>query len=317
MATATKKRKAPARKTPGPLKDTYQDMTDKVLALLDQGTVIWQQQWQGGRSDGGPRNLASKKLYRGINTFILNYARYEGHYSSSWWGTYKQILERGGQVRKGEKSVQIIWWNLLRKQDEVDGKLVNKTIPLLRTYNVFNVEQADWPEGSRRPAEPEVTEVDAIDAAEKLITNYLATGPSLRHGGEMAFYAPSQDRIQMPQRNDFVSADAYYSTLYHEATHSTGHSKRLARDGIADGTFGRFGDPVYSKEELVAEMGAAMLSGIAGIELNTIESSAAYLAHWRDVLKGDNKLIIQAAAQAQKAADLILGTTFDNEDDES
>jgi antirestriction protein ArdC len=296
-------------------KDTYAEVTNRVLALLDEGTVIWHQPWRS-RNAGGPRNFASKKLYRGINVFLLGFSQAEGGYASNLWGTYKQISEKGGQVRKGEKGTKIIWWNILRKEQVVDGKPVTKSFPMLKEFVVFNIEQADWPEGSKRPIEPEIIASEANETAEAVVAEYLAKGPSLRHGGDRAFYRASEDRIQMPLQADFDSDDHYYSTLYHEATHSTGHSKRLARQGIAEGTFGSFGDPVYSFEELVAEMGAAMLSAIAGIDQATVTASAAYLAHWRDVLQGDNKLIVQAAAQAQKAVDLILGTTFDNNEEE-
>jgi antirestriction protein ArdC len=138
----------------------------------------------------------------------------------------------------------------------------------------------------------------------------------LTHGGDQAFYRPADDSIHMPKAEDFFSPEAYYATLYHEATHSTGHTKRLKRDGVADGTFGPFGSPVYSKEELVAEMGAAMLCAIAGIDqAATIPVTAAYLKHWRDALTGDNRLIMQAAATAQRAVDHILGTEFKDEVD--
>jgi antirestriction protein ArdC len=310
MATATKSRKAY-----GPLKDSYAEITNQILALLEGGTVIWHQPWK--TTDGLPTSLATGKLYRGINIFLLQFDAMLKGYSSNLWGTYKQITERGGQVRKGEKSTQIVFWKILRKDQEVDGEIKTKRIPMLRTYNVFNIDQADWAEDARLPQVAERTQVDILEHAETLLTDYLAKGPSLGHGGSRAFYRQATDHIQMPQRDDFVNAEEYYSTLYHEVTHSTGHSKRLARDGIAEGTFGSFGDPVYSFEELVAEMGAAMLSGVAGIHQTTLPASAAYLAHWVKALKEDSKIIVQAANQAQKAMDLVLGTTFDKEEEES
>jgi antirestriction protein ArdC len=312
MATATKNRKAYTQ-----VKDTYTEITNQILALLEEGTVIWQQPWKT-IADGMPTSLSTGKLYRGINIFILEFESMIKGYSSNLWGTYRQIQERGGQVRKGEKSTSIVFWKLLSKDVEVDGETKTKRIPLLRTYNVFNVNQCDWADDAKLPPVAERPQVDVIEAAEALIADYLAKGPSLGHGGDRAFYHHAQDHIQMPLRDSFVNGEEYYSTLYHEATHSTGHAKRLHRQGIAEGTFGKFGDPVYSYEELVAEMGAAMLSGIAGIEQTTIAASAAYLNHWKQVLKEDNKVIVQAAAQAQKAVDLILGNTFaDNDGEES
>jgi antirestriction protein ArdC len=311
MATATKTRKSTNHRK---LKDTYADVTARVLEALEAGTVIWHKPWQTAVEM--PTSLSTNKPYRGINIFLLIFEGMEKGYSSPYWGTYRQITERGGQVRKGEKSTEVVFWKLLAKKEEVNGEVKEKKIPMLRTYNVFNTEQADWAEDAKLPKMTERAEVDPVEAAEAVVAEYLANGPSLRHGGGQAFYRPGTDTIQMPLAADFTSTDHYYSTLFHEVTHSTGHSKRLARQGIADGSFGRFGDAVYSNEELVAEMGAAMLSAVAGLDqVATIPATAAYLAHWRDALKGDNKLIVQAAAQAQKAVDLVLGTTFDNKEE--
>ena len=317
MATTTKTKttKSTCRK---PLKDTYADVTARVLEALDAGTVMWQQPWRAAGYNG-PINIDSNRRYRGINVFLLDFTAIEKGYSSNRWGTYRQIAARGGQVRKGEKSTEVVFWKILKKEDKVDGETVEKKIPMLRTYNVFNEEQADWdPETDRRREVPVRADVDPVEAAEAVLAEYLATGPAVRHGGDRAFYRPGADFIQLPHIGDFDNAEAYYSTKFHEVTHSTGHSSRLAREGVADGNFGAFGDAVYSKEELVAEMGAAMLCGIAGIDqAATIPATAAYLAHWRDALQGDNKLIVQAAAQAQKAVDLVLGTTFDNDEEQS
>ena len=314
MATTTKSK---TRKSCRPLKDTYADVTARVLEALEGGTVMWHKPWHA-TGETAPLNIDSNKKYRGINVFLLAFTAMEKGYSSNRWGTYKQIGERGGQVRKGEKSTEVVFWKILDKTQEVDGETVNKKIPMLRTYNVFNEDQADWdPETDRRRAVPVRAQVDPVQAAEGVIAEYLSlTGPSVRHGGDRAFYAPGFDMVQLPHQGDFDSTDHYYSTKFHEVTHSTGHTSRLAREGIADGTFGKFGDGVYSKEELIAEMGAAMLCGIAGVDqAATIPATAAYLAHWRDALKGDNKLIVQAAAAAQKAVDLIVGTTFDNQEE--
>jgi antirestriction protein ArdC len=315
MATATKT-KSNTRHRKTTFKDTYADVTTRVLEALESGTVLWHKPWRTAVEM--PTSLSTNKAYRGINIFLLMFESMEKGYNSPYWGTYRQITERGGQVRKGEKSTEVVFWKILHKNEEVDGQLKEKKIPMLRTYNVFNTEQADWAEDAKLPKMTERAEVDPVEAAEAVVAEYLATGPTLRHGGGQAFYRPGTDTIQMPLAADFKSNDHYYSTLYHEVTHSTGNSKRLAREGIADGSFGSFGDAVYSKEELVAEMGAAMLSAVAGLDqVATIPATAAYLAHWRDALKGDNKLIVQAAAQAQKAVDLVLGTTFDTEKEES
>ena len=225
--------------------------------------------------------------------------------------------ERGGQVRKGEKSTQVVFWKLLDKTETIDGETTTKKIPLLRSYRVFNIDQCDWAEDAKLPQVAERTAVDAIEGAEALIASYLATGPSLGHGGNRAFYRLAADHIQMPERRRLQHRRRLLQHPVPRGDPLHRPRKRLARPGIAAGTFGSFGDPVYCFEELVAEMGAAMLSAVAGIEQTAITASAAYLAHWRDALKGDNKLIVQAAAQAQKAMDLVLGTTFEKDDEES
>jgi len=225
-------------------------------------------------------------------------------YSSPWWATYTQIQERGGQVRKGERSTLIVFWKQYtqkaRTPDEEDH-----TAYVLRTYRVFNTDQADGL--VLPPVAGRTMEFDPIAACDKAIARYFATGPRLVHGGNRACYAPSTDVVMMPERSSFDSPEAYYGALFHESTHSTGHQKRLARPDVLE--FHAFGDPSYSREELVAEMGAAFLSGHTGIAAVTLPNSASYLASWLRVLKNDRKLVVQAAAQAQKAADLILGIT--------
>jgi len=297
------------------VRDAAAETTKSVLEALEAGTVPWHQPWSADIS--APMSLSTGRPYRGINVFLLMMEGAARGYSSHHWGTYRQIQERGGQVRKGEKSTQIVFWKLLRKDEvKADGSPGVRMIPLLRLYHVFNVDQADWADDARLPVVVDRADVDPIAEAESLIAEYLATGPTLTHGGDSAYYAPVADRIQLPVLTDFESAEHYYSTLYHEATHSTGHSQRLSREGVAAGTFGGFGSATYSFEELVAEMGAAMLCALAGInQAATLPATASYLAHWIEVLREDHNVIIRAASQAQKAVDLMCGTTFP--DDES
>lgn len=291
------------------VRDAAEETTNKILAALEAGTVIWHQEWTGGNSF--PTSLSTGKRYGGSNVLVLWITALNKGYASNLWGTYKQISERGGQVRKGEKSVEIIR-PITFEKEQADGTV--KKFHILRLFHVFNVDQADWAEDARLPKVAVRTPVEAIEAAEALVAGYLADGPSLGHGGDRAFYRPSADHIQLPPRDAFNSAEALYSTLYHEATHSTGHSSRLERPGIAEGSFGAFGDAVYSYEELVAELGAAMLCAIAGIEQKaTLDSSAAYIAHWVKALKDDKNLIVQAASAAQKAIDLIIGSKAQDE----
>jgi antirestriction protein ArdC len=295
-------------KTKTPKADAYQRVTEKVLTMLEEGTVPWRQPWA---SVGLPMSMSTRKPYRGINPFLLIATAMAEGYTSPWWGTYDQIAERGGQVRKGEKSTLIVFWKRAVKTvtDEATGKDVEKPWAMLRFFTVFNADQADGLHDKWR-AKP-AGEHDPIEAAEALAAEYIGTLDSIAYGGDRAFYSPKRDHVQVPLLSSHNSPEEYYSTLFHELTHSTGHEARLNREGIVEGH--RFGDELYSREELIAEMGAAMLCGVAGIEQVTLPNSAAYLAHWIGALKGDAKLLVSAAGAAQRASDLILGTSFEED----
>ena len=232
------------------------------------------------------------------------------------WFTFNQIKKMGGHVRKGEKGSIVTFWKLI--DDKQNPK---KKIPLLRYYTVFSLDQADKINPAKLPAwyrnhldpkpvedkEPEPT-FTPIEQAEQ-IWNTFRCKPALTEGQTAAWYKPFEDRIGLPAKESFVSVPEYYSTLFHEAVHSTGHKDRLDR-GLS--TF--FGSHEYSKEELVAEIGSAFLCAAAGIECEkTLENSAAYIHNWRKKLTEDPKLIVQAASQAQRACDHILGVEFDRE----
>lgn len=303
--TLSRKTRTPAR-AESPRVDAYQLITDQVVTMLENGTAPWHQTWSAGNG-GVPTSMSSGKPYRGINPFLLMVTAQTNGYTSPWWGTYGQITERGGQVRKGEKSTLIVFWKRLDKLDKDTGKPVS--IPMLRTFKVFNADQADGlPERYRAVAETR-TQHDAIEACENAISGYLVTGPSLHTGDSAAYYQPSTDSVHMPDLDRFDQAEAYYAALFHELAHSTGHSSRLAREGVVEGH--RFGDALYSKEELIAEMGSAFIAGATGVAVVTLPNSAAYLASWIRVLRSDHKLLIKAAAAAQKAADLIMSVTYD------
>jgi antirestriction protein ArdC len=223
-------------------------------------------------------------------------------FSSPYWLTYKQAIERGGNVRKGEKGTLIVFWkwiqNPTRRQDaETDGEQTDKAgrAPLLRYYTVFNVEQCE-----NVPAPVLNAPVPAIDAADRIIANY--PNPPAIQAGPLACYSTLSDTVTMPAREAFTKSDEYYSVFFHELTHSTRHTSRLNR---GEGKPNKFGGEEYSKEELVAEMGAAMLCAVAGID-SQIRRNAGYIQNWIQVLKNDSKMVVLAAAQAQKAADWIL-----------
>jgi antirestriction protein ArdC len=282
----------------------YEGVTSRIVAALEAGTVPWRKPW---RSAGGvPVSIRSGKPYRGVNVLILMLkARADPR-----WGTYKAIAEAGGQVRRGEKSTSVILWKPVKKKGEIpEGESAGYM--LLRQYSVFNAGQADGlPE---LPVEEE-RQFTPIEEAELLFRGYVSDisndnpGPPVRYGFDRAAYSPTQDVIVLPDPKQFDADESFYVTLFHELVHSTGHEGRLGR--IESALFGT--DP-YAKEELVAEIGASFLAGMAEFETAGGEQSVAYIGGWLEKLKHDPKLIVQAAAQAQKAVDLIAGATFDEQ----
>ncbi|WP_433947028.1 ArdC family protein [Paenibacillus sp. SN-8-1] len=270
----------------------YEMVTNRMIQLLEKGIVPWRRPWRVGAAV----NWKSQKPYRGINTMLLEPGEY---------ATFKQISEAGGTVKKGEKGQFVVFWTWLDKEDESSGKPVK--IPFLRYYNVFDINKQC--EGLQSKRNDQIYEHDPIEEAEKICANYI-DAPRVMFASGRAFYRPSTDSISVPPLCDYTKPEEYYSTLFHEHVHSTGHVKRLNRQGIAE--IAAFGDESYSKEELVAEIGAAMLCGVAGIDNTTLENSAAYVGSWLRKLKDDKRLIIQAAGQAQKAADYILGISFED-----
>jgi antirestriction protein ArdC len=222
-------------------------------------------------------------------------------FASPYWLTFCQAQELGGHVRKGESGTPVVFWKFGTRLVEDGEEVIEKPSLLCRYYTVFNVSQC---EALRlQPVAEPTPQLDPIDTCEQVVTQWLGK-PAIRHGSNRASYSKAADLVQMPDRGCFDSAEEYYSTLFHELTHSTGHPLRLNRPSLAESE--RFGDEKYSAEELVAEMGAAFLCGFTGIENKTINNSAAYLRSWLMVLKNDARLVLVAAGQAQKAADLIL-----------
>jgi antirestriction protein ArdC len=269
----------------------YSIVTEQILKQLESGVAPWHRPW----TTQLPKNLVSGRGYRGINVFLLT----SSGYGSPYWLTYKQATERGGHVRKGEHGTKVVFWKIgTREVENADGETNEKTSVLLRYYTVFNVEQC---EGIAAPDAERV--VNPIEECERIVRQ-MPNPPAMEQDGR-AWYRPSTDTVGIPSRNAFNSAEEFYSTLFHELTHSTGHTKRIGRDGIEK--LNTFGSESYSKEELIAEMGAAMLCGVAGIERMTLPNSAAYLRSWIDVLKSDSRMMVSAASQAQKAADYIRG----------
>ena len=280
--------------------NAYDTITQHIIAQLEQGTVPWRCPW---RTQSLPKNLFSQKTYRGINVWLL----ISRPYASPYWLTYRQAQEIGGWVRAGEKGTPVVFWKFDRAQHEdidPDATLTRRP-PLLRTYSVFNVEQCELPASvTARLAIPVEREHELLTACEQLVTQ-MPNPPVILHDAPTASYSPRTDTVQMPSWSRFVITEEYFSTLYHELCHASGHGCRLARSGITNEA--AFASHVYSLEELVAECGAAFLCGISGIAPQTIENTVAYSAYWLAQLRADRTLLIRAASQAQHAVDYICG----------
>lgn len=282
--------------------DIYQAVTDRILELLDRGVAPWRQPIRGqGNSSEPPSNLHTNRHYRGINVFLLAVTAWAEGYASPHWLTFRQAQERGGHVRKGEKGSLVIFWKQHTVEDRETGK--PKTIPVLRRYTVFNAVQC---EGVGVPElEPvELREHTPIARAEAIVAGFQG-GPKIERGGLRALYNITSDTVRIPEPGRFTDDQSYYATLMHELAHATGHGSRLDRRLARSPA--PFGSPEYSKEELIAEMGAAFLAAEAGISPETLEQSAAYIDGWRERIGNDNKLVIQAAGAGQRAADWVMG----------
>lgn len=291
--------------------DVYQVITDRVIEMLEDGVAPWRKPWVADVD--GPRNIEGR-YYRGVNVFLLLFESMAHGYESPFWLTYNQAKQRGGSVKKGEKSTLVVFWKrlMITEKDET-GKQVKKMIPMLRYFRVFNLEQT---EGVKLPKK--VAEFDAAKAREEAAGRVEADAvlagypqpPKVRDNGSAAFYVPASDTVTVPGRKSYPVADEYYSTLFHELGHSTGHKDRLNRKGItaSDG----FGGHEYGREELIAEMTAAFLCAETGITV-TLANSASYLQSWVSTLREDTKAVVIAAGAAQRAADHILDRKFEQD----
>ena len=274
----------------------YEIINERIFDLLEKDEIPWQKPWISGE----PANFVTKRPYRGINPFIL----VSSGFSCPYWLSFKQAKGKGGRIKKGEKGFPVVFWKWIEMDDQ-ETKSGKRTVPFLRYYTVYNLEQTEGiqvPELQQRNFQP-------ITEAEKII-HYMPRPPVIEHKEPQAYYLPSQDLVNMPNANLFRADEEYYSTLFHELTHSTGHASRLNRNELSKINMLTSHD--YSKEELVAEMGSAFLCGRCGITPKVIENQAAYIKGWLKQLQNNRKWLIYAAAQAQKATDFILGIYHDN-----
>lgn len=286
-------------KTPATRGDLYQEVTNKLLAALEAGTVPWSCPWDRTGEVTLPINESTGAFYQGINVPMLWIAQREQGFSSSRWMTYQQAATKGGQVRKGAKGTLVIFYKALEKETgafDADGAAVKTQVPMLRSFTVFNLDQID---GIVAPVPPALGEGFApIAIAEHLMA---VAGVAVYHGGTRAYYQPGADAITLPDRSRFRRPEDYYATALHELTHATTHPSRCDRK-----RYEHKDDKVsYAFEELVAEMGSAFLLAALGIAGN-VQDHADYLDSWLTLLRQDKRAVFKAAAQAQKAANWAL-----------
>jgi antirestriction protein ArdC len=281
--------------------DVYQIINNRIMELLEQGTVPWKQPWT---SAGVPRNLFTQRPYRGINFWLLLSLQYESNAFLTW----DQIKTIGASVKKDEKGHIVVFWkNVKKNPEELDDNGKPKTVSILRYYKVFNISQCrDIPE--RLLPEKEVVPLDFNPIHEcEAILSTIPNPCEIRSKEQKAYYHVEGDYINMPKKKSFKTVEAYYSTLFHEMVHSSGSEKRLGRPGVTE--MNEFGSDAYSMEELIAEIGTAYLCSVTGIAQAEFENSAAYIKGWLTNFKNDKRFIVKAAAQAQKAVDYLLGAS--------
>lgn len=273
----------------------YEMVTNRIIKELEHGVIPWEKPWTGVRS--GAFNRISKHPYSILNQMLL--------YRPGEYATYKQWQSLGGKIKKGEKAQFVVFWKMLQMEEENEnGGKTKKIIPYLKYINVFHIDQVEGVEPLKQPFK----EVKSIDEADEIINDYVE-----REGikfnaiaSNEAYYSPLNDMVVVPLKEQYNDIEEYYSTTFHELVHSTGHATRLNR--LTSGVNAAFGSEVYSKEELIAEIGTAAMLNYLGIETKkTFRNSTAYIQSWLQVLKNDNKFVVSAGGKAEKAVDFILG----------
>ncbi|MDE0518168.1 MAG: zincin-like metallopeptidase domain-containing protein [Bdellovibrionales bacterium] len=281
-------------------KDIYQEITNQIISDLEKGLPVWEKPWEKGFM-GFPVNVFSKSFYSGVNTLILWLRQSQIGFETSQWITFLQVKKLGGKVKKREKATPIVFYKKLLITDEKTEE--EKTIPILKTHAVFNLSQTKGLEHLiKKSSSKEDPHFQDVEKAEELIKKSKADisfAPIDR-----ACYLPIDDKILMPKKEQFKTGERFYSTMFHELSHWTGHKSRLDR---AMG--GKKGSKTYAFEELVAEISASFICCHLGFEYSTQHS--AYVKDWLEVLKEDKKAIFKASSKAQKATEFILRNVQD------
>lgn len=274
--------------------DIYAEITARIIDQMENGVIPWEKPWV---ASGKAISHATGKAYSLLNQMLLGRP---GEYL-----TFKQCQQAGGRIKKGAKSQMVVFWKWIEQEDEETGE--KKEVPFLRYYNVFHIDQCEGITAKHTGDTVLPDGADTLATAQDIIYDYLSReGVKLTHTeGDQAFYRPATDEVVIPIRKQFVSTTEYYSTVFHELTHSTGHPSRLNR--LTRPSF--FGTEDYSKEELVAEIGASALVNHVRLETaNSLRNNTAYIQNWLTVLKGDKRFIVSASGKAEKAVNLILGS---------
>ena len=277
-------------------KEIRQHISQQIVDALKSGdTLPWRQPWCNDPNAGLPTNAVSTNRYSGVNPILLEISRMRQGFQSKWWATYRQIQQLGANVKRGEKGTQITFFkSIVVKKQTTAGEEREETVPLLRAYYVFNVEQTDGLEHLRVGNGDSPTDInDPHDEAEALID---ATGADIRYGGNRAFYSPTDDYIQLPMRSQFADANDFYSTATHELVHWSGAPHRLNRSELS-----------YGFEELVAEIGSCYTCTEIGIPASDdLSRVTSYVQSWLRAMQNDPGFIFKAASHASKAADYLL-----------
>ncbi|MGB7242592.1 MAG: zincin-like metallopeptidase domain-containing protein [Sulfitobacter sp.] len=288
-----------------PKYDVYMEVTNQIIEALEQGVKPWECPWQ--------KNAAALPLrvtgdsYRGINHVLLNLKAWTQGYRNPVWMTFKQAKDLGGMVRKGEKSSLVVKYGTFEAKDEArEGETKDKTRGYLKAYRVFNVQQIDGLDDQfPTPDEAEPLATRPIEQLSHIAANMVESmGVGYAEGGDRACYVPSLDKVHMPELPKFKAAELFYSTLFHELSHATGHKRRC--DRTKDKAGSKFGNAVYAMEELVAEISSAMVGAQLDFQPGHIEDSAAYVQSWLKMLRDDKRAIVKAAAAAQRSADYLM-----------